>query len=87
MLEQLKRVSDLPDLPQVQCSSPVECFEELQVRRVWHDLPLHDTLHHTHDSCVDQRDGSKFVTWRGELYLELHQGTFTTQAVIKNLVR
>lgn len=41
----------------------------------------------THDSCVDQRDGSKFVTWRGELYLELHQGTFTTQAVIKNLVR
>ena len=25
-------------------------------------------------------DGTKFVTWYGELYLELHRGTYTTQA-------
>ena len=26
------------------------------------------------------KDGTKFVTWYGELYLELHRGTYTTQA-------
>ena len=28
-------------------------------------------------------DGTKFVTWYGELYLELHRGTYTTQAQTK----
>jgi alpha-mannosidase len=25
-------------------------------------------------------EGTKFVTWYGELYFELHRGTYTTQA-------
>lgn len=29
------------------------------------------------------RDADKFKTWKGELYLERHQGTLTTQALVK----
>lgn len=29
------------------------------------------------------RDADKFAVWRGELYLERHQGTLTTQALVK----
>lgn len=32
---------------------------------------------------LESRDASKLCTWVGELYLELHQGTYTTQARIK----
>ncbi|KAI8506798.1 Alpha-mannosidase 2C1 [Branchiostoma belcheri] len=34
-------------------------------------------------SKVEQEESSNLCTWVGELYLELHQGTFTTQAQIK----
>ncbi|CAH1250253.1 MAN2C1 [Branchiostoma lanceolatum] len=34
-------------------------------------------------SQVEQEESSNLCTWVGELYLELHQGTFTTQAQIK----
>ena len=37
-------------------------------------------------SRIDQ-DRSVFATWRGELYLECHQGTFTTQGRLKRLNR
>ncbi|CAB4009135.1 alpha-mannosidase 2C1-like [Paramuricea clavata] len=33
---------------------------------------------------LDEDDSSKLCTWIGELYLELHQGTFTVQANIKD---
>lgn len=29
------------------------------------------------------RDADRFATWKGELYLERHQGTLTTQALVK----
>lgn len=32
---------------------------------------------------LESRDADKLCTWVGELYLELHQGTYTTQARIK----
>ena len=31
---------------------------------------------------LESRDGDKLCTWVGELYLELHQGTYTTQAQV-----
>lgn len=31
---------------------------------------------------IESRDGDKLCTWVGELYLELHQGTYTTQAQV-----
>eukprot|EP00057_Strongylocentrotus_purpuratus_P008830 XP_011663304.1 PREDICTED: alpha-mannosidase 2C1 [Strongylocentrotus purpuratus] len=34
-----------------------------------------------------EKDAGNLCTWEGELYLELHQGTFTTQAEIKRLNR
>lgn len=36
------------------------------------------------DKIVElSREGRDLVTWRGELYLEYHRGTYTTQAAIK----
>ena len=32
---------------------------------------------------LESRDGGKLCTWVGELYLELHQGTYTTQAQVR----
>ncbi len=32
---------------------------------------------------LEMDDGHKLCTWVGELYLELHNGTFTTQARVK----
>jgi len=34
-----------------------------------------------------EKDASKYKTWRGELYLEKHQGTYTTQAKNKKFNR
>ncbi|KAK9462524.1 glycosyl hydrolases family 38 N-terminal domain-containing protein [Lipomyces oligophaga] len=43
---------------------------------------------HTADEYFDQleknsEDGKKLVTWMGELYFELHRGTYTTQSDVK----
>ncbi|GME95975.1 unnamed protein product [Ambrosiozyma monospora] len=35
----------------------------------------------------DTDNGAKLPTWRGELYLEYHRGTYTTQAKVKNFMR
>ncbi|HIB69522.1 MAG TPA: alpha-mannosidase, partial [Phycisphaerales bacterium] len=32
---------------------------------------------------MERRSGSKLPTWKGELYLEYHRGTYTTQAALK----
>ncbi|WVQ85168.1 hypothetical protein IAT38_007333 [Cryptococcus sp. DSM 104549] len=34
--------------------------------------------------CRKSKGGKKLPTWRGELYFELHRGTFTSQAAIKS---
>lgn len=38
-------------------------------------------------STVEKNDGDKLCKWTGELYLELHNGTYTTQAQVKELNR
>lgn len=35
------------------------------------------------DLCESTQGGKILPTWRGELYLELHRGTYTTQTKIK----
>lgn len=35
---------------------------------------------------LESRDGDKLCTWVGELYLELHQGTYTTQAQVNRQI-
>ena len=32
--------------------------------------------------AVEEEEGSKLCTWRGELYLEMHNGTYTTHAKV-----
>ena len=32
---------------------------------------------------MEKRSGSELTTWKGELYLEYHRGTYTTQAALK----
>lgn len=39
------------------------------------------------DLLNDTDDGKKLPSWRGELYLEYHRGTYTTQAKVKNYMR
>lgn len=36
-------------------------------------------------TSVEQEDISKLCRWRGELYLELHNGTYTTHAKVSRL--
>lgn len=39
------------------------------------------------DLSKDTGNGKKLPSWRGELYLEYHRGTYTTQAKVKNYMR
>lgn len=39
------------------------------------------------DLSNDTENGKKLPSWRGELYLEYHRGTYTTQAKVKNYMR
>ncbi|KAG0686531.1 Glycoside hydrolase, 38 vacuolar alpha mannosidase [Pichia californica] len=39
------------------------------------------------DLAKDTDNGKKLPSWRGELYLEYHRGTYTTQAKVKNFMR
>lgn len=39
------------------------------------------------DLRKDTDNGTKLPSWRGELYLEYHRGTYTTQAKVKNFMR
>lgn len=39
------------------------------------------------DLARDTDNGKKLPSWRGELYLEYHRGTYTTQAKVKNYMR
>ena len=38
---------------------------------------------HEFFNSLESRDASKLCSWVGELYLELHQGTYTTQAQVR----
>ena len=33
-------------------------------------------------TAVEEEEGDKLCTWRGELYLEMHNGTYTTHAKV-----
>ncbi|HEY0735329.1 MAG TPA: alpha-mannosidase [Herpetosiphonaceae bacterium] len=65
-LEMVRRLGDLPNMPQVRYGSAAEYFERLQ-QRVANDPRL--------------------PTWVGELYLEYHRGTYTSQGWIKQANR
>ena len=52
-----------------------------------HSLPLR-VEHSTPEkffSSLESHDSSHLCKWVGELYLELHRGTYTTQAKVKPL--
>lgn len=55
------------------------------------DFPQVEMGTTVHDFYQDLRkdtdNGSKLPSWRGELYLEYHRGTYTTQAKVKNFMR
>lgn len=49
---------------------------------------LGKTVEDFYDHLLDNSDqGSSLPTWRGEIYLEFHRGTYTTQADVKKWVR
>jgi len=59
MLERLRRVKDVPGLPDVTIRSSKDFFERCEA------------------------DITDPLVWKGELYFELHRGTYTTQAANK----
>ncbi|MBV9789904.1 MAG: alpha-mannosidase [Chloroflexi bacterium] len=65
-LEMVRRLGDLPNMPEVRYGSAAEYFERLHQR-------------------VD--NDPRLPTWVGELYLEYHRGTYTSQAWIKQANR
>ncbi|HEX6288547.1 MAG TPA: alpha-mannosidase [Herpetosiphonaceae bacterium] len=65
-LEMVRRLSDLPQMPQVRYGSATEYFDRLH-RRV--------------------ADDPRLPIWVGELYLEYHRGTYTSQGWIKQANR
>lgn len=60
-----------------------------RLRRVKHLRGLPDVEHRTVAEFFKlwAVDGERFPRWRGELYLERHQGTYTTQALTKRYNR
>ncbi|ODV86597.1 glycoside hydrolase family 38 protein [[Candida] arabinofermentans NRRL YB-2248] len=40
-----------------------------------------------HDIRKDTKNGATLPAWKGELYLEYHRGTYTSQAKVKNFMR
>lgn len=82
-LESLKRLQNCPHLPRIHLDkTPSEFFQ---------DIEKYDFL--THPETSGEKDENELLqkmrkpiiipTWNGELYLELHQGTFTSQARTK----
>ncbi len=62
--------------------------DDLDARRVMADFPVLPELHFTtvreyFEDALGHVDRGKLATWVGELYLELHRGTYTTQAETK----
>jgi alpha-mannosidase len=66
MLENLAVMGNIPGLPQVKNSSVREFFKAIE--------PL------ATDVSMNSTTNPKMPVWNGELYLEYHRGTYTTQA-------
>jgi alpha-mannosidase len=73
MLEHAARLRDLEGLPRVRIGSPSRFFDAAQEQAEAGDL--------------GQGGGAGTPVWAGELYLEVHRGTFTTQADVKRANR
>ncbi|KAH3672236.1 hypothetical protein WICPIJ_010088 [Wickerhamomyces pijperi] len=51
-------------------------------------VKMGDSITNFFDKLKENTDGGKnLVTWIGELYFEFHRGTYTTQALVKKLMR
>jgi len=73
MLENIEVMGQIPGLPQVKQSSVRQFFETIE--------PL------TADVSMSSTTNPKMPVWNGELYLEYHRGTYTTQARVKRANR
>ena len=65
---------------------------EEHLERLKREVNLNGLLPVKQEQSIDffnriEKDASKYKTWRGELYLEKHQGTYTTQAKNKKFNR
>ncbi len=87
-LEQLTRIAGAPALPQVKVTTRPEAFfelietEDFGFSRSSMDLQLGES----HTDFIRKeisRNKLKVGNYCGELYLELHQGTLTSQALVK----
>ena len=68
MIERLRRLQNINGLPQMTMESTAEFFDRVEEEK------------HLEEGTASQCD---FLTWVGELYFELHRGTYTTQGATK----
>ncbi len=61
----------------------IEHLERLRRLKAFQSLPRVEIRKTPEFFAEWKKDASKFPRWRGELYLEKHQGTLTTQALAK----
>jgi alpha-mannosidase len=61
----------------------VEHLERLRRLKAFETLPTVEIIGSPHFFTAWKKDADKFPRWKGELYLERHQGTLTTQALTK----
>ena len=72
-----------------------EMFEKIRRCRGMSDtsgllqtVHLGNTIEDFYDDILERSNGGKDLpSWTGEIYLEFHRGTYTTQAYVKKLMR
>eukprot|EP01135_Chromosphaera_perkinsii_P010443 Nk52_evm6s2133 gene=Nk52_evmTU6s2133 len=88
MLERLSRVKDCAGLPRVKLSTPSDFFRSLEASTYTSEIGKKNDPD-VQRQCISSSchnigpANTKLLTWTGELYLEMHRGTFTSQAKTK----
>lgn len=78
IMERIERLQDCDGIPRIISSNPSDFF---------HHVCLSADICLALNMFQLEKDGRNLCEWRGELYLELHNGTYTTHADVKRYNR
>ncbi len=84
MMGRLHRFHNLEGMPRVSIDTPDHFFETAHKEMVDNSRIISGSRA---SGVADEFDESEMPTWKGELYLELHRGTLTSQQEMKRLCR
>jgi alpha-mannosidase len=84
MMGRLHRFHNLEGMPRVSIDTPNHFFETAKKEMIDNSRIYSSSRA---SGLADEFDESEMPTWKGELYLELHRGTLTSQQEMKRLCR